>query len=189
MVNVGFICEGATEKIILDSQNFRILLKKCKLNLIGEVNDAGGNMNLLPNNIEKIKNNFLKIGAEKIIILTDSDNDTCIALTRNRIGLSDNQIVIVAVKQIEAWFLADTITINKMIKTDFKFEFPEEALSPFNKIKEIFQKYTNRGIGTKRLFSKRIINKGFSIENAANHPNCNSAKYFLQKLQELNSQK
>jgi predicted regulator of Ras-like GTPase activity (Roadblock/LC7/MglB family) len=47
MVKVGFICEGETEKLIIESEAFKILLLKAGLQLILAI-DAEGNGNLLP---------------------------------------------------------------------------------------------------------------------------------------------
>ena len=46
MVKVGFICEGATEKIIVESVNFKNFLKENNLEFIRAI-DANGNGNLL----------------------------------------------------------------------------------------------------------------------------------------------
>jgi len=54
-------------------------------------------------------------------------------------------------------------------------------------LKKEFIKHTGKGLSKKRnLHVKYIINNGFSLQNAAKHPNCPSAKYFLKKLSELN---
>ena len=132
MVNVGFICEGITEKTILDSANFREILKKNAINVVGDVIDAEGNGNLLPENIEDDQNKLFKVGADFILILTDLDNDACITRTKERIGSHEKQLIIVSVKQVEAWFLADSVTIGKLLGEDFNFELPESELLPFD---------------------------------------------------------
>jgi len=53
MVKLGFIVEGATEKIILEQSDFFNYLSSLKIDFIGDVEDAEGNGNLLPHNIEK----------------------------------------------------------------------------------------------------------------------------------------
>jgi hypothetical protein len=38
---------------------------------------------------------------------------------------------------------------------------------------------------SKPRLAKKMLEKDFSIQNAASHPNCPSAKYFLTKLQSI----
>ena len=68
MVKLGFIAEGATEKIVLESEDFKSFLTELKLDFIPEVIDAEGNGNLLPHNIEKHSQILFDKGATKIII-------------------------------------------------------------------------------------------------------------------------
>ncbi len=182
MVKVGFICEGETEKIIVDSFDFKNILEKRNLKLIKAI-DATGNGNLLPKNIKPFIENLKDDGAEKIFILTDLDQDLCITKTKERINAPHDLIIVISVKQIEAWFLADSTTLSNIFKEGFYFDFPEVENNPREKLKDIFIAKTNRGIGdSKPKFAKRIIKDGFSVSNSALHPNCNSAKYFLDKL-------
>jgi hypothetical protein len=58
-------------------------------------------------------------GAQKIFILTDLDEDACITKTRQRIGEGTDTIIIIAVKQIEAWFLADSDTLSQLMNDTF----------------------------------------------------------------------
>ncbi len=182
MVKVGFICEGETEKIIVDSIDFKNILASNNLQLVNAI-DATGNGNLLPKNITPFIELLKDDGAEKIFILTDLDKDVCITKTKERIHAPETIVVIISVKQIEAWFLADSITLSKVFRKGYQFDFPENENNPREKLREIFVKETSRGIGTSKPgFAKRFLNEGFSILNAANHPNCNSAKYLLSKL-------
>jgi hypothetical protein len=182
MVKVGFICEGETEKIIVDSADFKNILKLHNLQLVNAI-DATGNGNLLPKNIIPFIESLKDDGAEKIFILTDLDEDVCITKTKERIKAPETVIVIISVKQIEAWFLADSITLLKIFAKEFYFNFPEAENTPREKLREIFINETGRGFGDgKPRFAKWIIKEGFSVSNAANHPNCNSAKYLMDKL-------
>jgi hypothetical protein len=182
MVKVGFICEGETEKIIVDSTDFKNILALHNLQLVNAI-DATGNGNLLPKNITPFIELLKDDGAEKIFILTDLDEDVCITKTKERIHAPETVVVIISVKQIEAWFLADSATLSKVFGKEYQFDFPEKENYPREKLREIFIAETGRGIGdSKPRFAKRFLNEGFSILNAANHPNCNSAKYLLNKL-------
>ena len=88
MVKIGFICEGETEKIIVESENFQQFLLQNNFEFVNAI-DATGNGNLLPKNIQP----FIKIlkddGAEIIFILTDLDIDKCITNTKERINAPD----------------------------------------------------------------------------------------------------
>ena len=70
---------------------------------------------------------------------------------------------------------------------DFAGEhFPEETPKlPWDRISEIVKETGSaRGPGGKVGFAKRMITHwGFSIENAALHPNCPSAKNFVEYFQ------
>lgn len=187
VVNIGFICEGFTEALILESEIFNSLLQDLNIKNVGLIN-VKGNGNLLPHRILQHQDFLFEEGASKIFILTDLDKDECITKTKLRITESPNQIIVIAVKQIESWFLADNPTMSKIFKDDYSFEFPENEEIPFETIgKTYFYKF-NRGLvgkDEKLRLARKMLNSGFSIQNAANHPNCPSAKYFLTKLQSI----
>ncbi len=182
MVKVGFICEGETEKLIINSVDFKKILVKNNLQLVNAIDVTGGD-NLKPKKVTPFIESLKDDGAEKIFILTDLEKDVSITNAKNRINAPENIIVVIAVKQIEAWFLADSITLSKMFGKEFYFDFPENENIPRDKLRELFVKETGRGFGdSKPKFAYNFIKNGFSLLNAANHPNCNSAKYLLSKL-------
>ena len=179
MVKIGFICEGETEKLIVESKKSLIFFQEKNLVLVNAI-DATGNGNLLPKNIQPFIEILKDDAAEIIFILTDLDTDKCITKTKERISAPDNVIVIISIQQIEAWFLADSITLSSIFKCKFLFDYPEKEIYPREKLKEIFIEKTGRGImDSKPRFAKWMIKEGFSIFNAAQHLNCNSAKYFI----------
>ena len=94
MVKLGFIGEGTTEKIILQSESFRQYLLSNEISFVENVIDATGNGNLLPKNIEGFVNRLKDDGATAIIILTDLDEDKCISLTKERIDPEGKHISI-----------------------------------------------------------------------------------------------
>lgn len=185
MVKLGFIGEGAVEKRILESPPFREYLRSLKIDFIEEVIDANGNRNLLPRNITGFTQILKTKGATAIIILTDLDNDTCITKTKERIQPEQNHFVIVSVKKIEAWFLADEEAMARFLKDkDFNFEKPEELENPYAKIRELrMLKAGGQGTVSKvRLAFFMIEKNNFSILRAAQHLACPSAKHFLEKI-------
>ena len=187
MVKIGFIVEGKTERKIIESEGFVQILHELKLALLLPVINADGNGNMLPEKLKEDIDILKSRGAEKIFILTDLDDDACITKTRQRIGGGKDTVIIIAVKQIEAWFLADSDTLRQLMNDlAFFLDFPEQEPSPFEKLKTLFVEKTKRGVGTKDILAARMLKYGFSLPNAAAHPNCPSARYFLNKLQSLN---
>ena len=123
MINVGFIVEGFTEYFLLKSASFNEFLTRNNIRLVNVIN-AQGCGNLLPHNIEGYIQLLEKDGAEKIVILTDLDRDVCITSTKNRIKARPQDVVVVAVQQIESWFLACTPAMyNTPRKSDSKFKW------------------------------------------------------------------
>ncbi|MCP4111921.1 MAG: hypothetical protein GY749_41395 [Desulfobacteraceae bacterium] len=56
---------------------------------------------------------------------------------------------------------------------------------PFDALKSLLVEKAGIGPGNKVSFTRKALRLGFSVDNAANHPNCPSAKYFVQKLEVL----
>lgn len=189
-MKVGFICEGKTEKKIVASDNFQNFLKSIHIECVENVIDAKGNGNLLPKFLPAFVNTLSDAGAEKICIITDLDMDACITITKDRIDTPRNYITVVSVKQIEAWFLADSACMSIILgQENFRFESPENEDDPFERIKQLLIQYTSRGVSDKILLAAKMLNNNFSVLNAAAHPNCNSAKYLVAKLKSLSEAK
>lgn len=187
MVKVGFICEGDTERKIVESPAFQQTISSLGLRCIKPIEDADGNGNLLPHNIEPIRAKLFAAGADTIFVLTDLDKDASIATTKQRISDLPNQTIIIAVKAVEAWFLADSFLLSTLVNTQVHIDYPESEAYPFETIRQLFLNQTGRGVGTKHILATRLLKYGFTIERAAAHPNCASARYFLRKLQTLAS--
>lgn len=191
MVKVGFICEGDTEQILLLSDNFQLYLSSIELHLVNVIN-ACGSGNLLPHNISGYIQSLEKSGAEVIFILTDLDNDICITQTKSGIKAREQDVVIIAVKKIEAWFLANDNAMRSLFKeAEFSFTYPEMEDNPFATINSLLVQYKGRGVGKTsagkiKLVSK-LIDLGFQLPESANHQNCSSVKYFIHKLQQIGS--
>ena len=184
MVKLGFIVEGGSEKIILQSPGFFSYLQAISVQFIPEIIDAEGNGNLLPHNIVEFTKILEEKGATKIIVLTDLDLDQCITLTKQRISPLPNHVVVVSVKQIESWFLADTVAIcNFLNDQNYHCEYPESQDNPFSEIKNLRIARNGRRVSDKKILARLMIRSGFLIEEAAKHPNCNSVKYFLQTIE------
>lgn len=188
MVKAGFIGEGKAEEMILTSNPFSLLLKKNNIENVGVFNAGGeGDFKVESDKIISFFNIFSDRSADIVFLLTDLEEDPCITETKNRIFkfCEKRQIEIIAVKAIESWFLADSESLSQIFRKKYFFKKPEITVEkPFTVIKDEFVKNTKRGISKIRLVSK-MLNHGFTIENAAKHDNCDSAKYFINKLKEI----
>lgn len=189
MVKVGFIVEGETEKIIIESDKFKEFLSNNNYELVNPVIDAKGGGNLLPNNIEPFIKRLKDSQADRIMVLTDLEDEISVDKVKERIEHSKIKVIFVAVKAIEAWFLADTEAMKSFLKVDnFMEEFPEQTINkPFERIKEIIKEKNARGVGSKIILARNMVKYyNFSIENSANHPNCPSAKAMIDYFKNQN---
>lgn len=189
MVKVGFIVEGDTEKILLESKNFKDWTKSIGIDICQPIENAKGSGNLLPKHIVPLVDRLKSKDAVYIIILTDLENDQDKQSVIDRIGTEHTQLIFIAVKAIEAWFLADTLALNKWLKLEDVYEdFPEATPAlPWERLKALANTHNKRGPGgSKPVFAKQMTkHHGFSFERAACHANCPSAKEFYGFLVEL----
>ncbi len=183
MVKIGFIYDGETEKVILKSNMFKDLLTKYKFELAGVIKYTGGKIKRDTDMLINRKN------AEKVIIIKDleqlSDEKALLNELKKKEKITDKNILIIVEKMIEAWFLADTTTIRKILKNNKIKEFnsPENETNPHRTLRnKLGNNYKNLG---KPAIAKLFIKYGFTIENAAKHKQCHSAKNFLKKIRKL----
>lgn len=188
-IKVGFIVEGGSEKIIVESQQFRTLLTQYGFELVTPVIDAKGGGNLLPKNIDVFIQRFASKDVHRIFVLTDLEDEDSVQTVRERIAHESIDFSFIAVKALEAWYLADSTAINNWLEiTDFNEIQPEQTQGkPWDRLKEIANERGKRGPGQKISFAKKITkHHGFSLLHAAQHPNCPSAtelvNYFTQGI-------
>ncbi len=188
VTKLGFIGEGETEVMVLKSFKFKSILENLGFEFIG-ARDAGGRGNLERNNriVESLINSLIENGAEKILIFTDLDNDSCITSAKQRIfNFIVTQEVIIISKALEALFLADMDTLNNILKYPRSYIYPEKTSNmPFDEINFLLSQDGIKEIKSKIKMTNRFLTNGFSVENAALHINCGSAKYILRKLNEI----
>ena len=185
MVKIAFICEGETEFIIVTSPSFRNFLQSNNLESVKEI-DATGNGNLLRHNIIPFDEACKAAGAEKIIVLCDLENYPCFTERKQSIDSGLPHIHVIAKRQIEAWFLADKEVMSSLLKHNFSEADPEAIEVPFDRIDSLCKLHIQRGVGSSKIkFAKRMVGLGFDITKAANHTNCSSAKYFIDKVLSL----
>lgn len=185
MVKLGIICEGESEKIIFESPGFNMLMDSYQIDVV-DVVVAGSKTQYRADFLPKHRQILLDKGAERILALVDLDDDQCITLTKQTVPSFDDQTVVVAVREFENWYLADTVAMGTFTGNDQPVEKPEGHVEPLD---EIIRLYGKRFPKSKPRLANNMKRCGFSIERAASHPNCPSARYFLTKLQTLASAK
>ncbi|WP_460913339.1 DUF4276 family protein [Spirosoma areae] len=186
---MGIICEGEIEPLILDTIEFRTFVAHYNIELVA-VTQAGGKKEFGATRIDKHRQILLDKGAEQIIVLVDLDTDSCITFTKQELIQHPDQIVAVAVKEFENWYLADTAALSQFIGASVnEIPNPEDDYDPITTIINLglVSRRFKRFRKSKILLANAMKPNGFSIENAAQHPNCPSAQYFLTKLQTLAS--
>jgi hypothetical protein len=188
MVNVGFIVEGHCEKAVLGSAGFHVFLSKAGVTNVYDVQNVKGKDNLLTDTATSLAQILRDKGATHILVLRDLDDLPDRETAQKEVIRAIDLSVCVAVRELEAWFLADSDTLSAIFKTSFFFEHPEQESNPFETLNQLSRQFRQgRGIDDKRKFTNLMLANGFSIEKAAEHPNCPSARYFLTTLQTLAS--
>ncbi len=188
MVKVAFIVEGDVEKIVVEKcfieKNW---LEKYNITPIKPVINAGGGGNLCPKNIGQYIEQVETLNPDIIIILTDLECDPCIEKTKERLGSCDKCHFIIARKSFEAWFLADDDLLSILTKNaTLHYNHPENTPSmPFDTLKDLMISGSGRGPGDKVQLAKKVSKLGFDIEKASTHANCQSAKYFVDKIKSI----
>jgi len=188
MVKIAFIVEDDVEKIIVEECFIKSgWLQKRGIKAISPVINVKGGGNLCPRNISTYIELAKTNNPDKIIILTDLECDPCIEKTKERLGDCDICITIISRKSFEAWFLADDNLLQGMTNGNFKhFDYPEQTTNmPFDDFKNLILTHTGCGSGDKIRTAKKVAKSGFDIENSANHPHCQSAKYFIDQIDKL----
>jgi hypothetical protein len=186
MVRLGFIVEGDSEKIMIESAGFRSWASEHGLEICSPVINAKGGGNLLPQHIEPMLAQFERSQPQHIVILTDLEDAPSIESVKARITETHTHLIFVAVKALEAWFLADTEAMRRWLNQPTFFEpAPEQTPGmPWERIKEVAKTYKQRGPGDNKLiFAKKFCGRlKHQIANAASHPACPSATAFHDAL-------
>lgn len=179
MVKVGFIVEGGSEKIIVESEAFKSMLNDNDFELVTPVIDAKGGGNLLPQNIDVFVERLLAKDVEQILVLTDLEDESSTEVVRQRIQHEKVTFTFIAVKALEAWYLADSDAMKRWLKVDeFNEPAPEQTPGkPWERLKQIAQTLEKPGPGSNKIaFAKRMVKYWkFDIQNAGRHPDCASA--------------
>ncbi|XQE66264.1 hypothetical protein ACOAPY_16560 [Pseudomonas sp. P3C3] len=188
MVKVGFIVEGDTEKLIIESTRFRKKLQEINLEVCDPIINASGNGNLLPRYLE----NYVRLlnegpSPDIIIVLTDLEDAPSVQSVKDRIRTAQitDDLIIVSVKAIESWFLGDSNSLSQLLGIPYVELYPEQTIGmPWDRIRELTTEITGRGVGRiKTMFAQKYIDRhGFCVFSSADHMNCRSARDFKDKL-------
>ncbi len=128
MVKIGFIAEGDSEDIFLKSSSFKLYLNQLGVDTSSElIINAEGKKKLYhpTGDFSKLKariDTWLQIlsdkGAQVVFLLLDRDNDdNCYTQFKSKVHHHLQNIIIVATQEIEAWYLADTEAMQKLLHT------------------------------------------------------------------------
>lgn len=185
-MKIGFIVEGDSEKVLIESEGFQAWARAQGVEVCSPVINAKGGGNLLPHHIRPMLAQLQTSHPNHIVILTDLENAPSVAAVRSRITTQHTNLIFVAVKALEAWFLADTGAMRRWLgEPDFFEEFPEATPGmPWERLKAVANGVGARGPGlNKVIFAKRMCRTlQFKVSEASAHPNCGSAKEFCDAL-------
>lgn len=191
MVKLGFIVEGDSEKIMVESAGFKHWANAQGLEICSPVINAKGGGNLLPHHMGPMLTQLARSAPDHIVVLTDLEDAPDVATVKARITDTHTQLIFVAVKALEAWFLADTEAMRSWLKQpDFFEQAPEQTTEmPWDRLKEVANEYGARGPGSSKvIFAKKFCGThNYQISKAAGHQACPSAKAFHDTLIELAS--
>lgn len=186
MVKLGFIVEGDSEKIMVESAGFKRWAHAQGLEICSPVINAKGGGNLLPHHMGPMLTQLRRSAPDHIVVLTDLEDALDVAAVKARITDTHTQLIFVAVKALEAWFLADTDAMRSWLKNaDFLEQAPEQTAGmPWDRIREVADELGARGPGpSKVIFARKFCGThGYQISNSSAHPACPSATSFHDAL-------
>jgi hypothetical protein len=181
MVKLGIICEGESETIIFNSSSFISFLQTLNIELVA-VQEAGAKNQFYGERINSHRQILIDKGASYVLALLDLDKEECITINKQKVMVFTNQEIVVVVKEFENWYLADSNALSSFLDKPFSVDYPEIYDEP---IDEMIKLNGKTFAESKPRLAKKMLSSGFSIQNAANHPNCPSANYFLTKLKSI----
>lgn len=192
-MRVGFIVEGDTEKLLVESNCFRDwMYRHLGLEVADPVLNVSSIDNLRPHRLSLQLPAYIKEARpDKIVILSDldpSDVVPCITSRKQLIYTDGIDLVLIARTSVESWFLGDTEAMRCCLGNNEFFEaVPEDYENAWERLKFLLVTETGRGPGaSKPKFARKFIQQhGFDLTRAAAHPACPSAAYALARLKSL----
>jgi len=147
----GLIVEGKRDKIAYKSFIDKLGYKP---NII----QAGGNDNLV-NNVESYAELLRDHGCRKIVALKDLDINKLKDIQQKCIGFPSDIKLVVAVKEMESWLLADESALKKQFqKPNFKpYLNPENIDDPKKELEDLYKRHKKKFIS--RIEIPNIVQK------------------------------
>ncbi len=174
---------------MIESAGFDRWAKAQGLEICRPVINAKGGGNLLPHHMEPMVTQLARSAPDHIVVLTDLEDAPDVATVKARITDTHSPLIFVAVKALEAWFLADTEAMRRWLKqADFFEQTPEQTAGmPWERMREVANQRGARGPGPSKVnFAKRFCGTyGYQISNSSAHPACPSATLFHDALVRL----
>lgn len=171
---------------MIESAKFRTWAHAQGLQIVEPVINAKGGGNLLPHNMGPAVARLAVGNPDHIVVLTDLEREPDVAAVRKRITSQHTSLIFVAVKALEAWFLADTEAMRQWLRAPTFHEPTPEATPgmPWDHLKTVAQQNQARGPGpSKVIFARNFCTRhGYQLANAANHGACPSARAFHDAL-------
>lgn len=189
-MKVAFIVEGGTEKILIESDQFKNWIQTFGLELIVPVIDATGGGNLLPHRIGDMLGTLKNKKPDHIFILTDLEREPNIEIVKSAIEHPDVKDSFITILATESWFLACTDALRSWLPSEKTYIDDPENLDedkPFERIKALKLEISEgkRGVSNKKILAKQMLLHGFSFEKVLEHPNCSSMKYMERIFKSL----
>ena len=131
MVKLGIICEGESETIIFNSPNFIAFLQTMNIELVA-VQETGSKNQFYGERINSHRQILIDKGANHVLALLDLDKDECITITKQKVPIFKNQAIVVAVKEFENWYLADSDAISSFLNKQSSPSRPETGTRPLS---------------------------------------------------------
>lgn len=185
--------EGPSDAKIIKSNAFSQLLQVNNLELVDIIVPEGKTHFFHPKAVfeqiqPKVESYIRRLeskGAQVIIFWLDQDEEPCFTAVKSKIPHQRNNLILICKRALEAWYIADSTAMGSLLGEVYHFAEPETLQNPFETVKTLLKEKLNRGVGDKIILANKMLSHGFSITNAAAHPNCPSARYFIAKLQSL----
>ena len=159
-MRVGFIVEGPSERVIIESKAFSDWLGRHGMSLARPVVVALGSGGMGRVRVERLAELLRKQaeGLDRLVVLADLDpapqaGVLCISDRKSVIGVTSADLVVIARKALESWFLADTMAMRHWTADDgFHEPSPEDTPgTPWERLKEIgLASSSGRGPGVAR---------------------------------------
>lgn len=173
---IGIVVEGDTERRLFE--NHRAWFQERGLEI--KVAQANGRPRLIQEARSHLEVMRLK-QCQYTFFLLDQDDDDCppaVAAQLQEVSKEPDTIICVTARELEAWFLADTVAVLKATGQRFTGIPTDELTRPAERLKELFHHSKRKSLTKMEMM--RAISPHFALDRAARGNR--SAGRFLNKL-------